>query len=112
MGARVYSVGARVYSSLVILVSPPVPIGLGFFTSLGLGLGLGGQGLGLGFDNWIVLLRLTSKLVIMFDRHTKQADKRGQINQNNEFMSHNSMATPVQCMRMEIKQTSEYIVQS
>ena len=58
--------------------------------------------------NWIVLLRLTSKLVIMFDRHTKQADKRGQKNQNNEFMSHNSMATPVQCMRMEIKQTSEH----
>ena len=53
MGARVYSAGARVYSSLVILVSPPVPIGLGFFTSLGLGLGLGlgGQGLGLGLDN-------------------------------------------------------------
>ena len=37
----------------VILVSPPVPIGLGFFISsgLGLGLGLGGQGLGLGLDN-------------------------------------------------------------
>ena len=37
----------------VILVSPPVPIGLVFFISLGLGLGLGlgGQGLGLGLDN-------------------------------------------------------------
>ena len=36
-----------------ILVSPPVPIELGFFISLGLGLGLGleGQVLGLGLDN-------------------------------------------------------------
>ena len=37
----------------VIIVSPPVPIGLGFFTFLGLGLRLvlGGQDLGLGLDN-------------------------------------------------------------
>ena len=39
----------------VITVSPPVPIGLGFFTFLGFGfrLVLGGQDSGLGLDNYI-----------------------------------------------------------
>ena len=52
-GARVYSVGARVYSSLVILMSPQSQLEFGFRTSLGLGLGLGlgGLDLGLGLDN-------------------------------------------------------------
>ena len=46
MGARVYGVGARVYGSLVILVSalgpnPSFFLFLGNFTQQGLGLGLG-----------------------------------------------------------------------
>ena len=38
----------------VIIVSPPVPIGLGFrfWTAFGLGLGLRGPDLGLGLDNF------------------------------------------------------------
>ena len=49
----------------VTIESPPVPIGLWFFTSLGLGLGLGGQSLGLGLDNIQYLFNLaTSTLTI------------------------------------------------
>ena len=48
MGARVYSVRARVYSSLVIIVSPPVPIGLWIFDCFGLGIGIGSRGTGIG----------------------------------------------------------------
>ena len=71
MGARVYGVGARVYGSLVIIVSAPVQrigfwgfsvlvrtsgSGLGDCWNGGLGLGDcwdGGLGLGLGLDNTI-----------------------------------------------------------
>ena len=49
----------------VIIVSPPVPIGLGFefWTALGLSLGLRGLDLGLGLDNsqyYINIIRLIS----------------------------------------------------
>ena len=46
--ARGYGVGARGYGSLVIIVSPPVPIGLWIFDCLRFGIGIGSRGTGLG----------------------------------------------------------------